>query len=305
MNTEAMSEPVVEVQRTSHLISPGQQFYWSVRREIWENRSIYLAPLAVAGLIVLATLIAGIHLPRRLEGEWALDPMDLHKSLEGPYTIAAGLIMFTTLLVALFYCLESFQGERRDRSVLFWKSLPVSDTTTVLAKAVIPILVLPLVTYAITVATQIVMLLLNTIRLAGSGKAGMLWSHLSFSDMWGMLFFHLIALHGLWWAPFYSWILMVSAWARRAPLLWAGLPLLALGLLEKIAFNSTHFVGLLERFLDGPGEAPANAEKMSMASMTPGTPLEFFSSPGLWIGLAVTALFLFAAVQFRRSRGPS
>lgn len=305
MNTEAMSEPMIEAARSSHFIPCARQFYWTVRREIWENRSIYLAPLVVAGLIVLAALIASIHLPRRLEGVWGHDPMQQQMSIEAPYTIAAGLIMFTTLLVALFYCLESFQGERRDRSVLFWKSLPVSDTTTVLAKAVIPIVVLPLVTYAITVATQILMLLLNTICLAGSGKAGILWSHLSFSDMWGMLFFHLIALHGLWWAPLYSWILMVSAWARRAPLLWAGLPLLAVGILEKIAFNSTYFAGVLERFLQGPGDAPANAEKMSMAAMTPGTPLEFITRPGLWIGLGITALFLFAAVRFRRSRGLS
>ena len=59
----------------------------------------------------------------------------------------------------MFYCLDALYGERRDRSILFWKSLPVSDLTTVLSKASIPIVVLPLLTFAVTVATQLIMLL--------------------------------------------------------------------------------------------------------------------------------------------------
>ena len=73
-----------------------------------------------------------------------------------PFTFAALLLMFTTsFIVGVFYCVDALQGERRHRSILFWKSLPVSDlTTTVLSKASIPFAMLPQVTFAVTVVTQ-------------------------------------------------------------------------------------------------------------------------------------------------------
>jgi ABC-2 type transport system permease protein len=289
----------------SAAISPARRFYWSVRREVWENRSIYLAPLAVAGLIVVASLINSIHLPAKLHVS-SLDPAEQHRILELPYTFAALLLMFSTMVVGVFYCLDAFQGERRDRSILFWKSLPVSDLTTVLAKASIPLLVLPLVTFAVTVFTHAIMLLLTSVRLLASGQsAAILWTQLSFFQMWGQLLYHLIAAHSLWWAPFWGWLLLVSAWARRAALLWATLPLLAIGMVEGIAFNTSHLAHLLgHRFMGGPESAAPPGNPMAMNSMTPATPAEYLASPGFWLGLAMCAAFLVAAVRLRRSRGP-
>ena len=80
-----------------------------------------------------------------------------------PYDIAAMMLIFTAFIVGVFYCLDALHGERRDRSILFWKSLPVSDLTTLLSKATIPLIVLPLVTFAIIVATQVVMLLWTSV----------------------------------------------------------------------------------------------------------------------------------------------
>ena len=97
----------------------------------------------------------------------ALNPMQQRNLIEKPYDFAALLIMVTTFIVGVFYCLDALYGERRDRSILFWKSLPVSDLTTVLSKASIPLVILPLLTFAITVATQWIMLLLSTAVLAG------------------------------------------------------------------------------------------------------------------------------------------
>src|SRR6202158_1102046 len=161
------------------VISATRRMYWSVRRELWENRSLYLAPLAVAALILVASLIGTIHLPAKLSDP-ALDPMQQQELIEQPYTFAALLLMFTSLVVGVFYCVDALQGERRDRSILFWKSLPVSDLTTVLAKASIPLIVLPLITWVITVVTQTMMLLLGSARLLGSdtGIAG-LWTRVS------------------------------------------------------------------------------------------------------------------------------
>ena len=85
----------------------------------------------------------------------ALDPAQQHDTIEQPYDVAALLLMVTAFIVAVFYCLDALHGERRDRSILFWKSLPVSDLTTVLSKASIPLVVLPLIIFAITVAPQL------------------------------------------------------------------------------------------------------------------------------------------------------
>jgi ABC-2 type transport system permease protein len=287
-------------------ISPARRLYWSLRREVWENRSIYLAPLAVAALIVVASLIKSIQLPDRLRAA-GLDPVERLKVIQEPYTFAALLLMASTMLVGVFYCLEAFQGERRDRSILFWKSLPVSDRTTVLAKASIPLLVLPLVTFAVSVLTQAIMLLLGSLRLLAAGQSpALLWTPLSFFQMWVLLLYHLIAVHALWWAPLWGWLLLVSAWARRAALLWATLPLLAIGMLERIAFNTSYFAHALgHRFMGGPGSAASTGGPMDMSSMTPGTPAQYLASPGFWLGLALCAAFLAAAVRLRRSRGPT
>ena len=280
--------------------------YWSVRRELWESRSIYIAPLAVAALILAGFLISAIHLPDKMRAALALNPMQRHELIEKPYNFAALLIMGTTFIVAVFYCLDALHGERRDRSILFWKSLPVSDLTTVLSKASIPLVVLPLLTFAITVVTHWIMLLLSTAVLLGSGlSVTTLWTHLPLWHMSLMLLYHLLAIHALWYAPIFGGLLLVSGWARRAPFLWAALPLLAIGVVEKIAFNTSHFAAMLgHRISGGPEGAASTVGGMSMDSLTQLTPGQFLISPGLWIGLAVTAVFLAAAVRLRRYREP-
>lgn len=284
-------------------IAPMRLFLWSVRRELWENRYLYLAPLAVAALIVVGFALGLVALPDKLRAAAALDALHQHQRIEQPYTFAALLLMATTLLVGMFYCLDALYGERRDRSVLFWKSLPVSDLTTVLAKASIPFVVLPLLTWVITVGTQAIMLLLAEGRLMGTGVS--VWSHLSFGQMAWILFFHLLVGHGFWYAPFWGWLLLCSAWSRRAPYLWATLPLLAVGLVEKIAFNSSYFGGWLAyRFMGGPGVAQPSGNGMTMASLTPASLAVYLASPGFWFGLALAAAFLAAAVRLRRAQGP-
>lgn len=286
-------------------ISPARCLYWSVRRELWENRSIYLAPLAVAAVFLFGFLIALIRLPDRMRAASALSPMQQHQAIQQPYVIVALMLMFIQLLVALFYCLDALYGERRDRSILFWKSLPVSDLTTLLSKASIPILVLPLVTAAVTVATQFIMLVVSSAVLAGSGmSAATVWTHVPFFEASLNNLGHLVAFHGIRYAPFYGWLLMVSAWARRAPFLWATLPPVAIAAVEKIAFNTSHFAAMVQYGFTGGPEGAAPAGRMTLDMLAPDPMGQFVTSSGLWIGLAVTAAFLFAALRLRRSRGP-
>jgi ABC-2 type transport system permease protein len=282
-------------------MSATRPFYWSVRRELWENRSIYIAPLAVAAVTLFGFLIATI-------GR-ALSMTNLAQRravLEGPSSFVMGLIMVVTLVVGVFYSLDALHGERRDRSILFWKSLPVSDLTTVLSKASIPLVVLPLLTFAIVVATQWTMLLLSSLVLLGSGQnVTTLWAQSSLFQMSLMLLYHLLTVHVLWHAPIYGWLLLVSAWARRATFLWAALPWLAIGVIEKVAFNTSHFATMMWYRMTGPGaftlKAGGGAPMPSMASLDLA---RFLSTPGLWIGLAVAGAFLAAAVRLRRYQGP-
>ena len=302
-----LSAPEPTAPRPSAMTRP---FYWSVRRELWENRSIYLAPLAVAGVVLLGFTVAAFHLPELRRNALALEPTRQRAAIEMPYDMAAMMIMFTAFIVGVFYCLDALHGERRDRSILFWKSLPVSDLTTVLSKAFVPLAILPLITFAAAVVTQFVMLLISTAALLPAGLASTTWSQLPYVQLTVILFYGLVTL-ALWQAPVFAWLLLVSAWPRRATFLWAVLPWLAICALEKIAFNSAHFAAMLGRRITGNYEAafvlvdhPKGAHVPVVDRLSQLDPLKFLSTPGLWIGLLIAAGFLAAAVRLRRSRGP-
>jgi ABC-2 type transport system permease protein len=305
MNTQSnATAPPIGAQSVAPADIPAlRQFSWLVQREIWESRSLYIAPLAAAGLFLFGFVISLVYFPGRLRS--AVGSAELHDVINQPFDIVALLIMGVTFLVAVFYCLDALYSERRDRSILFWKSLPVSDTTTVLSKASIPIVVVPLFAFALTLATQLVMLVLSSAVIQGSGvTAGMLWSQLSLFHQWHVLFVHLVAGHGLWYAPIYAYLLLISACARRAPFLWATLPLVAVGGAEKIAFNTSYLAAILgDRMMGGPSVDGATAGT-NVDAMTPFTFTQLVSSAGFWIGLLVAAAFLAGAIRLRRHRGP-
>ena len=306
MNTQSNAlpdSPVASQAVTPAILSETRPFYWSLRRELWENRSLYLAPLAAAALFLFGFLISVIHPSGTMR---ATDPDRWqHLSLEESYNLAALMIMGTSLIVAIFYCLDALHGERRDRSILFWKSLPVSDLTAVLSKAMIPLLILPLLTFAITVALWLVMLLLSGVAQMETGQSIVALEPFSFTQMSMLLLYHLIAIHGFWYAPLYGWLLLVSAWARRAAFLWATVPLFAIGILEKIAFNTSHFTDMLGYQFSGGAEL-SNSKATGMTAMLipHHDPAHLLMNPSFWIGLVVAAVFLAAAVQLRRYRGP-
>jgi ABC-2 type transport system permease protein len=303
MNPEsnAMAGPSIQSQATPAAVSVARAMYWSVRRELWENRSIYIGPLAAAAVFLFGFAINLVTMRRRI-GALLLDPAQ-HDLLATRYELSGALIMGTAFIVGIFYSLDALYGERRDRGILFWKSLPVSDLTAVLSKLAIPLMILPLLSFAISLATQFIMLLLSSVILQGSGvNIAALWAEMSFFHVSFVLLYHLLTVHGLWYAPLYGWLLMVSAWARRAPFIWAFLPPFVICAVEKVAFNTSHFLALLQERLVGPSDAMASpGAPHDLMTLIPD---HFFSEPGLWIGLALSALFLAAAVRLRRHQGP-
>jgi len=284
--------------------------YWSVRRELWESRSLTLAPLAAAGLVLLANVLGSFRLPARVRAVAALDPALQGAALARPYVMAAAFIVSIGIIVAAYYCLDALHGERRDRSILFWKSLPVSDRTTVLAKAALPLVVMPLYLFVIVIATHLILFAgASALLLMGGNGVATLWTRLPLLEMLPVQLYSLFA-HALWHAPLYAWLLLVSCWARRTPFLWATLPLLAAGVLEKMAFGTSLIGHLLRNRVmgaaavafavpfDGKG---TTVPVVHLSQLAPG---RFLLSPGLWLGLVAAAGFLALAVRLRRYREP-
>ena len=288
-------------------LATTRPLYWSVRRELWENHSIYVAPLAVAGFVLLGFSISALRWPEKLRAALALDPAKQHEALLTPYYFAAFMIILTAFFVGVFYSLDALYAERRDRSVLFWKSLPVSDFTAVLSKVSIPLVALPLVSFSIIVATRGIMLLLHVavLRTGGLSAAPLLTQLHFFASSLAVLY--ALAVEALWYAPIYGWMLLVSVWARRATFLWATLPLLAIWVVEKLAFNTEHFGALLKYRLFGwygqafvaQASGPLTASPLN--DLAPG---RFLSTPGLWFGLMFAVVLFAAAVRLRRYRSP-
>src|SRR6266496_4086138 len=284
-----------------------QPFYWSVRRELWENRSVYVAPILVAVVVLFGFVVSTIGLPERRRAVLLLDPAKARTGIEAPYDMAAIMLILTAFIVGVFYCLDALYGERRDRSILFWKSLPVSDSTTLLSKATIPLIVLPLVTFAIVLVTQLVMMLWTSVLLISHGMSpASTWTYVPLLRNLFILLYGLAAI-ALWHAPIYGWALLVSGWARRATFLWAVVPFLAIGFFEKITFGTSHFAALVkDRVFGFAPHAFAFGMHRSVAidSLVQLTPGKYLSTPGLWLGLIFAAVFVAAAIRLRRYRGP-
>ncbi|MGI8480517.1 MAG: ABC transporter permease, partial [Chthoniobacterales bacterium] len=167
MNT--MSATPIESQPVT-ANSPIRPLYWSVWRELWENRSIYIAPLIVAAVQVFGFTISTIGLAERRRAVLLLDDVVKQRAaIEAPYDVAAMMMIFVVFIVGVFYCLDALHGERRDRSILFWKSMPVSDLTTVLSKTIIPLAILPAIAFALVVCVQLIMLLMSSANLLVHG----------------------------------------------------------------------------------------------------------------------------------------
>jgi ABC-2 type transport system permease protein len=316
MNTQssAMPEAFGAQDNAPAMISSAQRMYWSICREFWENRWLYLAPLGVAAVFLIGFFVSSVHLPAAVRSMEMAGAQHQHNSVgghleghlsAGAYDLAADLMMALAILTGIFYSAEALHGERSDRSILFWKSMPVSDTTTVLAKASIAIVIVPVFVCAVAFVMWWIMLLESSLVLLARGiSPALLWAQLPLFQMWGLLIYHIVTAHAIWPAPVYCWLLLVGAWARRAVLLWAALPILVIGVLEKLTVNSWSFVDLIGRRVigDAPSmaEVPAKAFTIATTQITFG---RFLTSPGLWIGFALCAVFLIAAIRLRRSRG--
>lgn len=268
-------------------------FYWSVRRELWENRSVLIAPAASALLFLAGYLASG----QARSELWLWCAM------------AQTIIPIVASLAGLFYALDALHGERRDRSILFWKSLPVSDLVTVLSKAAVPLVVLPAFTLAVLVVLQASMVAATCLMLLGAdGGPSVILTTIPWGSMTVNLL-HAFVLLPLWQAPLYGWLLLISGWAPRMVLLWAVLVPVAAGMIERAAFGSNWISSLLGNRLTFNVLGQGSVGEMSLGN-SPMSWLMRQSASGLavnadlWLGLAAAILLLAATVVSRRYRQP-
>jgi ABC-2 type transport system permease protein len=281
-----------------------------VRREFWEHRSLWIVPLAIAILILVAALFP--HAGMQVSGTDYRTPekyREYFAIFHGMLTVPQ-FVLLTVLLP--YYLLDCLYAERKDRSILFWKSLPVSDAQTVLSKVLVAFVILPLGVYVLAVFTDLAASTILAVRLRSVPMIGMFlrWD----TQMWlKAQEFVLAALVVLiaWYAPIGAYLLVISAWAKRSAFLWATMPPLVAMLLEWIAFD-THYIA---RFL---GYRLSSARALSYPYHYAGPeptvgghpgmfdsirPLSALANVDLWLGLLVAAALIYLAIRIRRHKG--
>lgn len=318
-------------------------FYWLMKREFWEHRGGFLwAPVVTGGVFLVLNIMAiitaevlsanhgvqiggndiGMMMRHADAGDWA----QVGAAADVAMISSMGLIGIVMGIVVLFYCLGSLYDDRRDRSVLFWKSLPVSNTSTVLSKVASAALVAPIIAVAVSIACGLLQLVLFAIVLSFHGVNA--WQLLTLSHPLRAIasLISNVPLYALWAMPAIGWLMLCSSGARSKPFLWAvavpvvlGLLVSWFGIMGLFKLPTAWFWGnVVQRVLLSvfPGSALV-FDKHGLANMSgldDGNPLAAISpihtygllaSPNLWIGVAAGAVLIAGAIWFRRVRDDS
>jgi ABC-2 type transport system permease protein len=295
------------------------RFLWMVRREIWEHKAIWVAPAIVLGCFALLLVFGKMHIgPFDVNGQPLHDVTAEQKVAILMYAYSAlALVVFLVMgVIAFFYSIDALYADRRDRSVLFWKSLPLSDAETVVSKFTVAIVVIPLVALVATFAAQLVVATGASVRLALSGgPAAFPWEPGALFGGFGVAVLWCITAM-LWYAPFVGYLMLASAWAPRSPFLWAVLPPVAIWIIEAVVMRSTYAGDFIkERLFVLPFIERNESAWIGQAAAITGDKLDrmthidlyavlgsFYRTPELWGGVLVAALLLAAAMWVRRYR---
>jgi ABC-2 type transport system permease protein len=298
-----------------------------VRRELWEHRAIFVTPLVIGTIVTLGTLTAlmfvgefqnelnlAIFGAQNVAGEF-----ERRAALTAFFGGTSWLFLLGLGVLTVFYALDALYAERKDKSILFWRSLPVTDAETVVSKLVTAVLVIPAIAIAGIIVTHLVNLVITSVWVASKGgSAGtLIWGSVPFFDNW-MATILVIYASAIWMSPFLGWFLFVSAWTKRAPFMVAFLPLVLIPMIEGIFLRSAHFAEAVwgrgakiplfatdinvEEFFDEDSLHLSEEMVSLLAHIDLG---RFFSSVDTWIGIVVCGLLTTAAIYVRRYRDES
>jgi ABC-2 type transport system permease protein len=291
-----------------------------VRREVWENRSLWIAPLAIAGIILLSAAFSATPFDGGDHRDWmgpGTGPEEMRHLPDADQRtlVYAGILSMLTVvqlfalgIVVFFYLLDCLMAERKDRSILFWKSLPISDTEVVTSKALTSLVVAPLYVLALSAVTQILFGLIIWARFHDSVFGALIvpW-HVGAWAQVQVGFLALVPAAVLWYLPLAGYLMLVSVWARKNAFLWAVLPPAAVLLVEALITHTHHFADFLGRrfaglFMimdleDGRHEPTLGAALGHIGRV--------FTHYETWLGVLVAAGFLVAVIRIRRYRDDS
>ena len=296
-----------------------------IRREFWENRALWITPLVVAGIILLVSVFGGMATGDKHtfafgtdEGPSKAAVANMAGSLDKPELIYGMTILSFTAFqlvvlgfVIFFYLLDSLLSERKDRSILFWKSLPVSDSQVVGSKALVALVATPIYVLLVSAATQLVFAIVWWLRMRNGPLAELLipfdagvWAQVQ-GGTWILAFVTI-----LWYLPIAGYLLLVSVWARRNAFLWAVLPIVGILLAEGLLMQSHRFGDFLGRRFTGVFQImgfehdtiPDDGSALILVAKHAGAVLSTWET---WAGVAVAAAAFFAVVRIRRYRDDS
>jgi ABC-2 type transport system permease protein len=275
------------------------------RREFWEHRGLWLAPTVVAGLLLLAAALFGamsIDNGKFVHVSIGSGPNDSGSQIGAVtlFGLFTSIGLFATI-VSVFYLLDCLYAERKDRSILFWKSLPTSDAETVLTKLGVVLVLMPLLVLALAMVLQAMVAGIAAVRFApfrpqvGEALLGSLVAVPSLLGLWIIV--------ALWYAPLATYLMLASVLARRTAIVYAVIPPVALGVAERMLLGTTHvfrFVG--ERLFPWPQigrvSAPVDGSMLRLGSDW----WRMFGVPALWLGVVAAALLAYAVIRLRRYR---
>lgn len=314
---------------------------WLIRRELWEHKGAFFwAPVVVAAAI-LVMIGGGLLYATFSTGAFQLsvggDQVLAIEGLPPPMRDRAAAIMATSYLafasplllvlpaVVFFYCLAALYDDRRDRSILFWKSLPMSDEQTVLSKVAVALVVAPLVTVVVGIASSLLLLVIALGAGASKGinLVGPVLSNPAFY-LSPLYLLSLLPLYILWALPTVGWLLLVSSWARSKVFLWAvGIPLVTLALMAWFDFLIGRFAGLeigvrwfgeevVARILGGlmPGVWFSHVDPELLRPQQNGIDggrllglsYSTLAAPSVWVAAVAGCAMIFGAMRLRRWR---
>lgn len=323
-------------------------FYWLLKREFWEHRGGFLWAPLITGAIYLFLFIIGLISSMVMGSHHGIviggtdmqmlfdraDAGDLNQvsaAADGFLLFSATLVLMVCGFVVLFYCLGSLYDDRRDRSVLFWKSLPVSNISTVLSKVVSACVVAPVIAVLVGIAVAMLQLILLVLALSIHGIEA--WRLLTLVHPIRAMFsiLSILPLSALWALPSIGWFMLCSSWARSKPFLWALLvPAIAgvllswfgiigllgrstgwywlqifLRMLASVFPGSFLLWGETNHHLSAVGSASDLADGNPLIALAPANTYSLLGSTNLWIGVAIGVLLITGAIWFRKARDDS
>jgi ABC-2 type transport system permease protein len=313
-----------------------------VKREFWEHRSLWIAPLVWAAIIIVMSgwllfVVIPRHAPQgmidatsveQIQGLSDKDREEVRRAIASakdsdiPNTAISfsflGISQFIsgfTTIVVFFYLIDCLFTERRDRSILFWKSLPLSDSQVVLSKLATALIVVPIGVVLLAAATQFILYALFLLRFDGTVYSNFLADWNLASWLRAVVVEFAIMLCGvIWYAPIAAYFLLLSVWARKLVFLWAIVPLIAVPALEGFFFHTKHVLDFIGQRFGGFIEK-MNLDESAFNVGTHGRPgprisdvLSSLDMSGVllsaetWLGVAAAAALVAATIRIRRYR---